>query len=171
MLLPLAEVSDYGEQTQFTLTTTTKAPTKAPTSSTELPDSTGPVLAQDRSDSSRSSLSCSVMSCIAVVVKDHIRYICLLSRASRGVSLPLIAVVSITVMVFVTAVIGAVYCRVKAQSEQSGKPNLFPETNGFYFKTEALMLCCFFPCFVDTCEGTRCESLKQDALVGPKQEM
>ncbi|XP_036068905.1 uncharacterized protein LOC112159848 [Oryzias melastigma] len=98
------EVSGYSEQTpHFTPTTTIKAPN----SSTDLPDSTGPVLAQDRSDS---------------------------SRASRGLSLPLIAVVSITVMVLVTAVIGAVYCRVKARSKQS-----------------------------DMCKETRCESLKQDA--------
>ncbi|XP_034065386.1 uncharacterized protein LOC117542044 isoform X1 [Gymnodraco acuticeps] len=67
---------------------------KAPSSSTTPPHSTGPDVAQDRSDS---------------------------PRVPWTFGLPLAVIVSITVMLLITSVIGVVWCRVKAKRKQTNK--------------------------------------------------
>ncbi|XP_041802576.1 uncharacterized protein LOC121613303 [Chelmon rostratus] len=81
---------------------------KAPNSTTTLPDSTGAVLAEDHSDS---------------------------PRVPWSFGLPLVVIVSITVMILITSVIGVVYCRAVARRTQSDK---YGETPRESLKQEAL---------------------------------
>ncbi|XP_034552219.1 uncharacterized protein LOC117821816 [Notolabrus celidotus] len=97
------EVSGHPSRSQPSTMTTMKTPN----TTTSLPESTGPVLAQDHSDS---------------------------PRALWGFSLPLVVIVSITVMLFITSVIGVVFCRVKAKQKQSDK---YGDTPHESFKQEA----------------------------------
>ncbi|XP_042346903.1 uncharacterized protein LOC121946420 [Plectropomus leopardus] len=109
----VSEVSGHHRQSQPLLTTTIKAPN----SSTTLPDSTGPHLAQDHSDS---------------------------PRVPWSFGLPLAVIVSLTVMILVTSVIGVVCCRVKAKCKQPDKygetlcesqKQEAPETSGIVYTT------------------------------------
>ncbi|XP_045912260.1 uncharacterized protein LOC123975116 [Micropterus dolomieu] len=86
----VSEVSLHHSQSQPSVATTVKAPN----TSTTLPDSTGPVLAQDHVDS---------------------------PRVSWSFGLPLAVIVSIAVMILITSVIGVVLCSVKAKPKQSNK--------------------------------------------------
>ncbi|XP_078111005.1 uncharacterized protein LOC144520823 isoform X1 [Sander vitreus] len=99
----VSEVSGHHSQSQPSLTTTIKAPNH----STILPESTGPALAEDHSDS---------------------------PRVPWSFGLPLAVIVSITVMILITSVIGVVCCRVQTKRK-------LPDKYG----------------------ETLCESLKQDA--------
>ncbi|XP_035511735.1 uncharacterized protein LOC118323813 [Morone saxatilis] len=67
---------------------------KVPNTSTTLPDSTGVVLAQDHSDS---------------------------PGVPWSFGLPLVVIVSITVLISITSVIGVICCRIKAKRKQSDK--------------------------------------------------
>ncbi|XP_037630087.1 uncharacterized protein LOC119490647 [Sebastes umbrosus] len=99
----VSEVSDHHSQSQPSLTTTVAAPN----ASTTLPDSTGPAVAQDKSDS---------------------------PRVPWSFGLPLAVIVSITGMIFITSVIGVVCCRVKAKRKQ---PDNYGETLCESLKQEA----------------------------------
>ncbi|KAM6929229.1 uncharacterized protein PEZ65_008541 [Lycodopsis pacificus] len=99
----VSEVSDPHSRSQPSPTTTVKAPN----TSTTLPDSTWPALAQDHSDS------------------DSVPW---------SFGLPLAVIVSIAVMILITSVIGVVCCRVKAKRKQ---PDKCAETQCESLKQEA----------------------------------
>ncbi|XP_054465864.1 uncharacterized protein LOC129100292 [Anoplopoma fimbria] len=86
----VSEVSGRHSQTQPSPTTTVKSPN----TSTALPDSTGPAVAQDHSDR---------------------------ARVPWSLGLPLAVILSIAVMILITSVIGVVCCRVKAKRKQQDK--------------------------------------------------
>ncbi|XP_039460265.1 uncharacterized protein LOC120435221 [Oreochromis aureus] len=86
----VSEVSDHFSHSQPPITGTTKAPG----TSTALPESTRPALAEDHSDS---------------------------NRVSWSFSLPLAVIVAITVMMFISSVIGVVCCRVRTKSKPLDK--------------------------------------------------
>ncbi|XP_032377053.1 uncharacterized protein LOC116692679 isoform X2 [Etheostoma spectabile] len=90
----VSEVSGHHSQSQPSLTTTIKAPIP----STILPESTGPALAQDHSDS---------------------------LRVPWSFGLPLAVIVSIAVMILIASVIGVVCCRVQTKRKL---PDKFGET-------------------------------------------
>lgn len=96
----------------------------------------------------------------------------LLSRVPWSFGLPLVVIVSITVMILITSVIGVVYCRAVARRTQSGKQ--FPwiydhkatvsEENIVHIKQNQILRF-----FADKYGETPRESLKQEALVSAKQ--
>ncbi|XP_047433577.1 uncharacterized protein LOC125003618 [Mugil cephalus] len=107
------EASYHHSHFQPAVTTVT---TKAPKTSTTVPDPTGPAVAQDYGDS---------------------------IRVPWGFSVPLAVILSVTLMIVITSVIGVVCCRVKAKrlagkngetSCESLKPDA-PETNGIVYTT------------------------------------
>lgn len=130
LFLKFAEVSDHFSHSQPPITGTTKAPG----TSTALPESTRPALAEDHGDSNRWSL-CTLLifvvalwsNCSRVWNMNSFFHFCalLLFRVSWSFSLPLAVIVAITVMMFISSVIGVVCCRVRTKSKQLGKQ--FPE--------------------------------------------
>lgn len=122
--LHFPEVSDHFSQSQPPITGTVTAPG----ASTTLPDSTAAAAAEDHSNSNRCSLIF-----VAARLSDGKCFVCFFShfcallffRVSWSFGLPLVAIVSITVMMLIVSVTGVVCCRVRAKYKQSGKQ--FPE--------------------------------------------